>query len=232
MTVQQNLIAGVCLAIGIASVGFSLKAGIDHYVDRDRVVTVKGLAERTVQADYAIWPVTFRVTGNDVAALYQTAQRQADEIHAFLKEQGIPDSDISLSAPTVTDQLSDYYGNNPPPERYRLEMSVSVATADVQSVLNAMSKQAELIQNGILFQQNYRTQFYFNGLNSIKPAMIEEATKNARAAAQKFAEDSESTLGQIRRASQGQFTISDRDSNTPYYKRVRIVTTIEYYLKD
>ena len=109
---------------------------------------------------------------------------------------------------------------------------MSVATSDVDKVLSAMSNQAELIQQGILFQQSYRTQFSFNGLNEIKPAMIEEATKNARAAAQKFAEDSGSKIGQIRRASQGQFTISDRDSNTPSIKRVRIVTTVEYYLKD
>ena len=232
MSAQQNLIAGVCLAVGIASVGLSLKAGIDHFVDRDRVVTVKGLAERSVPADYVIWPVTFRITDNDLSRLYETAKSQTEAIRSFLIQQGINENDISLSTPQVTDLLSDYYGNTPPPERYRLEMAVSVATSDVDKVLSAMSNQAELIQQGILFQQSYRTQFSFNGLNEIKPAMIEEATKNARAAAQKFAEDSGSKLGQIRRASQGQFTISDRDSTTPSIKRVRIVTTVEYYLKD
>ena len=232
MSVQQNLIAGVCVAIGIASVGLSLKAGIDHFVDRDRVVTVKGLAERNVQADYVIWPVTFRVTGNDLSALYEKAQTQSEEIRNFLTSQGIKAQDISQGTPSVQDLHADFYGNNLPPERYRMEMAVSVATTDVDTVLKAMVNQSELIQKGVLFTQNYRTQFSFNGLNSIKPEMVEEATKNARSTAQKFAEDSDSELGKIRRASQGQFSIYDRDSNTPYIKRVRVVTTVEYYLKD
>lgn len=232
MSVQQNLIAGVCVAIGIASVGVSLKAGIDHFVDRDRVVTVKGLAERNVQADYVIWPVTFRVTGNDLSALYEKAQTQSEEIRNFLISQGIKAQDISQGTPSVQDLHADFYGNNLPPERYRMEMAVSVATTDVDTVLKAMVNQSELIQKGVLFTQNYRTQFSFNGLNSIKPEMVEEATKNARSTAQKFAEDSNSELGKIRRASQGQFSIYDRDSNTPYIKRVRVVTTVEYYLKD
>ena len=232
MSVQQNLIACVCVAIGIASVGVSLKAGIDHFVDRDRVVTVKGLAERNVQADYVIWPVTFRVTGNDLSALYEKAQTQSEEIRNFLISQGIKAQDISQGTPSVQDLHADFYGNNLPPERYRMEMAVSVATTDVDTVLKAMVNQSELIQKGVLFTQNYRTQFSFNGLNSIKPEMVEEATKNARSTAQKFAEDSDSELGKIRRASQGQFSIYDRDSNTPYIKRVRVVTTVEYYLKD
>ena len=232
MSVQQNLIAGVCVAIGIASVGISLKASIDHFVDRDRVVTVKGLAERNVQADYVIWPVTFRVTGNDLSALYEKAQTQSEEIRNFLISQGIKAQDISQGTPSVQDLHADFYGNNLPPERYRMEMAVSVAITDVDTVLKAMVNQSELIQKGVLFTQNYRTQFSFNGLNSIKPEMVEEATKNARSTAQKFAEDSDSELGKIRRASQGQFSIYDRDSNTPYIKRVRVVTTVEYYLKD
>lgn len=232
MSIQQNLVAGVCVAIGIASVGVSLKAGIDHFVDRDRVVTVKGLAERNVAADYVIWPVTFRVTGNDLGALYQKAQTQSEEIKQFLISQGIKAEDISQGTPTVQDLHADFYGTNLPPERYRMEMAVSVATDAVDTVLKAMSNQSELIQKGVLFTQNYRTQFSFNGLNAIKPEMVEEATKNARSTAQKFAEDSDSELGKIRRASQGQFTIYDRDSNTPYVKRVRVVTTVEYYLKD
>ena len=104
MSVQQNLIAGVCVAIGIASVGISLKAGIDHFVDRDRVVTVKGLAERNVQADYVIWPVTFRVTGNDLSALYEKAQTQSEEIRNFLISQGIK-AQVALSLPSAEEQL-------------------------------------------------------------------------------------------------------------------------------
>ena len=232
MTIQQNLIAGICVAVGIASVGFSLKAGIDHFVDRDRVVTVKGLAERDVPSDYVIWPVTFRVSGNDLTSLYTRAKEQTDIIKSFLNKYGVDDKDVSLGTPRVSDTHADFYGSNLPPERYRVEMVISVATPNVPAVLDAMVNQTELIRQGIIFVDNYRTEFYFNSLNAIKPEMIEEATKNARAAAQKFAEDSDSKLGKIRRASQGQFSIYSRDSNTPQIKRVRIVTTVEYYLKD
>ena len=114
-------------------------------------------------ADYVIWPVTFRVTGNDLSQLYETAKTQTEAIRTFLIQQGIRAEDISLSTPQVTDLLSDYYGNTPPPERYRLEMAVSVATGDVDKVFSAMSNQAELIQQGILFQKSYRTKFSFNG---------------------------------------------------------------------
>lgn len=119
MSIQQNLIAGVCIAIGIASSGLAVKAGIDHFVDRDRVVTVKGLAERTVDADYVIWPVTFRVSGNDLTSLYQRAQAQSAEIREYLVSQGIKAEDISLGTPNVSDLHADFYGANLPPERYR-----------------------------------------------------------------------------------------------------------------
>ena len=166
------------------------------------------------------------------ASLRNDVFEVVEEIKQFLISQGIKAEDISQGTPTVQDLHADFYGTNLPPERYRMEMAVSVATDAVDTVLKAMSNQSELIQKGVLFTQNYRTQFSFNGLNAIKPEMVEEATKNARSTAQKFAEDSDSELGKIRRASQGQFTIYDRDSNTPYVKRVRVVTTVEYYLKD
>jgi hypothetical protein len=98
-----------------------------------------------------------------------------------------------------------------------------------------MIRQSDLLKQGIAItggDYRFSTQFLFTGLNDIKPQMIEEATKNARASAEKFAADSDSELGKIRTANQGQFTISDRDANTPYIKSVRVVTTVDYYLKD
>ena len=146
MSIQQNLVAGICDAVGIATVGVSLIAGLHHYVERDRVVTGKGLAERNVQADYVIWPVTFRVTGNDLAALYQKAQDQSEEIRHFLVNQGIKAEDISSGTPNVQDLHADFYGNKLPPERYRLEMAVSGATTDVCTVLKSMSRLSDRIQ--------------------------------------------------------------------------------------
>ncbi len=232
MTVTQNLIAGSLIAVGIASAGLAVKGGIDNFVERDRVVTVKGLAEREVAADYVIWPVSFRVMGNDLMALYTEANRQSAVIEDYLVKQGIAKEDIAKGTPRVTDLHENLYTNKVPADRYRLEMEVSVTSRNVPAVLKAMVNQTELIAQKIIFQQSYRTEFSFTGLNAIKPEMIQEATKNARTAAQKFADDSESKLGKIRRANQGQFSITNRDNNTPHIKKVRIVTTVEYYLKD
>jgi hypothetical protein len=229
---KQSVIVAGCVSVAIASVGWSLKSGIDHFVERDRVVTVKGLSERVVPADSVIWPIVFRLTGNDLVDVKKRADAQTELIRAYLISQGIREDAISLGRPSVTDTHMDFYGSNRPPERYRMECTVVVASDQVEPVLQALANQTELIGRGVVLSQSYNTQFQFTGLNAIKPAMIEEATQNARTGAQKFADDSGSRLGKIRRASQGQFSVTDRDHNTPHLKKVRIVTTVEYYLKD
>ena len=136
----------------------------------------------------------------------------------------------------VTDLQADSYSSTVTPFRYRISSIITVNTDKVDAVRDLLSEQASLVQKGVAITfSNYSypsIQFEYTGLNSIKPAMIEEATKNARQAAAQFAADSESALGKIKRASQGQFSITDRDQNTPYIKKVRVVTTIEYMLED
>jgi hypothetical protein len=130
---------------------------------------------------------------------------------------------------------AERYNVNPSPFRYNITSVVTVMSDNVDLVRELMSEQGELLKQGIAVSgqdYQYQVQFLFTNLNDIKPSMIEEATKNARAAADKFAKDSESKLGKIQSANQGQFTVTDRDANTPYVKNVRVVSTINYYLKD
>jgi hypothetical protein len=127
------------------------------------------------------------------------------------------------------------YGKEKRPLRYRVEATILVRTGNVPLIKKLMEKSTELINEGIvIIQADYQrsTEFLFTGLNAIKPAMIEEATKNARQAAEKFAKDSGSTVGKIRNARQGLFTITNRDKNSPDRKKVRVVTTVEYFLVD
>ena len=235
---SKSIVSSVIIAVGIAGglgiLGSQIDGAVGRFVDRDRVVTVKGLAEKQVPADRAIWPVSFRELGDDLQEVYQRMNDKTAVIVAFLKAGGIDAKEISVSVPNVDDAQANNYGGNQRRLRYALTQTVTVSTDKVQAVLNLMQKQSELIGKGITLANDYsyRTRFDFTGLNSIKPKMIETATVNAREAAQKFAQDSGSTLGKIRRASQGQFTIYDRDSNTPYIKTVRVVTTVEYFLKD
>ncbi len=233
-SVASSVILALGIAGGAALLGSELNDGIQSFVNRDRIVTVKGLAEKTVKADHVIWPVGFRELGNDQQAVYQKIEMRKEQVLAFLRKSGVKDAEISVASPKLTDLQADGYSNQKINYRYNMEQCVTISTNQVDLVLDLMKRQSELLKEGVALSNDYswQTSYEFTGLNGIKPAMIEEATKNARAAAEKFAGDSGSSLGKIRRASQGQFSITDRDQFTPYMKNVRVVTTLEYFLKD
>ena len=225
----------VILALAIVGFGAFLYNAIVDVKDRDRVVNVRGFAEREVNADYVIWPIVFKEAGNNIVALYETVQSKTETLEKFLLENGIAKEDISKASPDITDTDSELYSSTKHPYRYLVAMVVTVATKDVDKVRELMGKYGELLKQGIAISESdyrYRKIYSFNGLKEIKPEMIEEANKNAHIAAQKFAKDSESKLGKIKTATQGQFSIEDRDENTPFVKKVRVVTSVQYYLKD
>jgi hypothetical protein len=195
---------------------------------------VRGLCEREVAADKVIWPLTYNIAGDDLSELYRQLEANNDAIRAFLRNGGIGDSEITTSTPNISDVFTQEYGGNNRRFRYVVKATTTVSTNKVDKVLALMDNQSDLIRKGITLDSGWdsRPTFSFEGLNTIKPEMIEEATKNARASAQKFADDSGSRLGKIRNATQGYFTIDDRDSNTPQIKRVRVVTNVDYSLKN
>ncbi|MDH6312957.1 hypothetical protein M2137_001742 [Parabacteroides sp. PFB2-10] len=230
-----NLVAGLFVAIGIIALGLSLKSGIKGFIQKERVVSVKGLAEKEVPADRVIWPLTYKEIGDNLSVLYNNMEKKNNTIISFLKANGIEEGEITVAAPEIIDMQAERYGNNQVPYRYNVTSVLTVTSSKVDLVRKLMTSQSDLLKEGIAISggdYRYTTQFLFTKLNEVKPGMIEEATKNARATAQKFAEDSDSKLGKIRSASQGQFSISDRDANTPYIKNIRVVTTIDYYLND
>lgn len=221
------------LSLGLAVLGLFVYFGLNSLGNRERVVAVRGLAEREVKADRVIWPVVYKTTGNDLPALYGQLNDVSAKIRAFLVENGIPATDISTGAPEIVDLRADRYNTNRVADRYNVTLVTTVVTGKVDAARSLMSRMGELLKSGIAISANdygNQVQYEFNGLNAIKPAMIEEATHNARKAAEQFAKDSESELGKIKSASQGLFTVSDRDSYTPYVKRVRVVTTVNFYL--
>jgi len=234
---NNRLAAAVVLALGMVVAAWVLADGLIRFKQFERSVEVKGLAEREVPADTAIWPITFSEAGSDLTQLYQTLQSKNATIVDFLKAQGFKPEEISISAPLITDRQAQEYGNAELANRLRYtgRSVVSVYSRQVDAVLRSMPRLSTLGEKGIaLSRGDYETrpQFLFTGLNALKPAMIEEATRNARQAAEKFAADSDSTLGKIKRASQGQFSIEDRDASTPHIKKVRVVSTVNYFLAD
>ena len=225
-----RLAGSAMLAVGVIVAGWLLSGGIRHFKDSERVVTVKGLAEREVKADRVIWPLSYKEVGNDMLALYNAMESANAKIVGFLKSNGIAESEI-------VDMQAERYVPEGVRYRYNVTGVVTVTTTNVEQVLKLMSRQSDLLKQGVAIASGdyrYTPRFIYtsDALNALKPAMIEEATRNARAAADKFAHDSNSELGKIKSASQGLFSISDRDDNTPSIKTIRVVTTVEYYLKD
>lgn len=226
---------GLFLCLGLIVSGWLLSRAVYSIKAADRYVTVKGLAEREVDADLIIWPVSFTETGNDLSELYERINSKQQAIQSFLTESGITQGEISTNPPVVTDFEARKFdsGNRKREYRYLAQTTLTVRSTDLALVRSIMGRSSELVKQGIvLASDDYQNQpeYLYVGLNSIKPAMIEKATKNARLAAEQFARDSESSVGSIRNARQGLFTITDRDRNTPYRKIVRVVTTVDYFL--
>ena len=226
------------LAIGIFLAGGAISKGIVQFKEMDRTVTAKGLSEKEVKADKVTWPLKFKELGNDPAALYDIIKKDNAIIVDFLKTNGITDEEISLAPPTLVDQQANMsYSNEMVRYRYKANCVVTVVSKNVDLVRKLVNKQADLMRQGVAiigneYDDSGEVSYEFTGLNTIKPEMIAEATKNARKTAERFAEDSDSKLGKIRTADQGQFSIESRDQNTPWLKNVRVVTTVVYYLKD
>lgn len=232
---NEKITAACILAIGIVIMGFALRSGIVAFKDMDRSVSVKGLSEREVMADKVTWPLVYKELGNDPAEMYELLEKKNSQVVDFLKSAGIKDEDINVNSPVITDRQADNYGNEIMRFRYKATSVITVTSSEVEKVRSLMRRQAELMKQGIaLVTEEYGNNnivYEFTGLNNVKPEMVEEATKNARITAQKFADDSGSSLGEIRTAQQGQFSIENRDANTPYIKKLRVVNTIVYSLK-
>lgn len=226
----QPVIAALLIAAGIFFLGVFIKSGIDNMAFRDRQVTVKGLAEREVEANRVTWPIQFSVAGNDLLSLYDQVTQYNNKIVAFLTTNGIDKDEISINPPDTYNATTNQYSSGNFKFNYSLTCNVTVTTSKVSKVRELLDRQAELLKEGIPYSNSY-INYEYTALNDIKPAMIAEATKNARDAAARFAEDSGSKVGKMKTASQGQFSIEDQ-SSTPFLKKVRVVTTIVYYLED
>ncbi len=235
-TTSGAFVLGALLALGLGALGYLLGQAALDFKQLERSVTVKGLSEREFPADIVIWPIQFSVSGNDLESLYGAIDQNAELIRTHLQANGIAAEEVSMAAPSITDKMAHNYDSQSRPEfRFTADQVVTVYSENITAVRAVMGSLSELGKQGIVFTGgNYgaKPEYLFTRLNEVKPEMIEEATRKAREVAQKFASDSESQLGKIKRASQGQFGISARDQNNPHIKKVRVVSTVEYYLSD
>lgn len=232
---KSSFALGVWIFLGLTLGSWLLAESAIRYKEYERVVSVKGLAEREVAADVAVWPIRFSVAANQLDQLYADLELQTRAVNNFLYRAGFNQDEVTASAPIVNDRLAQQYGNQDVRLRYSALQVITVYTNNIEGVRSAQSEIVDLGKTGIVFggdEYSDRVTYMFTGLNDLKPAMIEEATRAAREAAEQFAKDSNSRLGKLKTARQGQFSIEDRDSNTPHLKKVRVVSTVDYYLSD
>lgn len=233
---KLNWTSTVPVAIAIILAGLFIGGMQKQAIMANRSVEVKGLAEREVPADLAVWPIEVTIADNNLASLKSRIDAQKKEVIDFFNSRGFTGEEFSTGPTNIQDARANIYGGNPnQPYRYIAKMEFTVRTDEIAKLQEALTASLELIEDGVLLssKDTWRPITYiFTGLNDLKPAMIQEATENAREVAEKFAKDSNSEVGKIKSARQGIFTISDRDQNTPYIKKVRVVTTLDYFLKD
>jgi hypothetical protein len=250
---RGGMLLGFLFALGLIFGCWILGAQIKATRLSDRYVTVKGLVERKVKSDLAIWPIGFKEAGDDLASVYARSEADKNTVLQFFAQQGIQQTEIERGAVRVVDtQANEYGGGNRAPHRYIMEQQITVRTARVDQVAAAAQKTVQLVQKGIVLNGGPNQGlgqgviYKFTGLNSVKPDMITEATRNARAAADRFAVDSGSKVGSIRQANQGVFAILASDegettepgeggignftADSSLMKTIRVVTTVEYFL--
>lgn len=229
---QAMLGASAILALGLVVGGYLLGDGLTRAREADRSVTVRGLAEKDVMADLATWTIAYSASAGDMASAQASVDRDTAAIRAFFDELGFPDEALQPTGVNVSSYTQDGITT------FTVRQRMTLRTNDIERAQRAVRRQFDLVRRGVLLEEGSAMAYTFTKLNDVKPQMVAEATKDARRAAEQFAEDSDTSVGGIKQATQGYFEITGRDgegggwgvADTPY-KRVRVVTTIDFYLR-
>ena len=230
MQKYEKMIVAAIVAVGLLMLGLCIKGGIDNFTNKDRRVTVKGLAEREVDADKVTWTMSVRLSGDELKPLFGSINSKVDKIQAFLKEKGIEGKgEVTLVSYDVNDNLANAWGDNKPRYHYTVGRSLHVISKDTKFISQLRQKVDELIDRDVILASDY-AEYEYTQFQQLKPEMMAEAISNAEKTASQFAENSHSTINKIVEAGQGEFSIDDAD--IPYKKKVRVVSTITYSLKD
>jgi hypothetical protein len=240
---DRTALGALLIAIGLTAGGWFVGQGFARGRATDRYVTVKGVAEREVKADLALWPIGFVAAANDLGQVQGQIAASAGKVREFLRTAGIDPAQAAVQDYNVTDTQANAYGGDRAPNRFIIRQSIMVRSAEPDTIFAASQKVSDLVNAGVVLSAEggmggSGPTYLFTKLNEIKPAMIAEATASARQAAEQFAKDSGSRLGSIRQANQGVFEILPRDrapgatEESQRAKTVRVVTTVEYYLRD
>ena len=226
---KKNMIQGTAIVLAALVLGIFMVCTVKTLKSYDDTVKVRGLCEKEVPADRVVLRVNFSEQDNELTALRTTMERNEKVVVDMLKKAGFTDEEIKYTSARFNDRYDSYYSSNIR-FRYSANQTINVFSSKMDVAGDLQRKiDAELLKQNII--SNTYANYEYHGLNDIKPAMIAESLENARSAANEFAKNSHSKIGKMRTASQGYFEVEDLDENTPQVKKVRVVTTVEYYLK-
>jgi hypothetical protein len=242
-SIASALLLGALIGVGVAAGGYFVGQGF-YRARAERYVTVKGLVERDVKADLALWTVSYSSAGPDLTSANNKLEQDQTVVLAFAARHGFSSDEIAVQPTTVSDAFANQYQSNrpDPAQRFVIKGAIQIRSVKVDQVRKASQDTGDLVKQGVALGENYpqAPQYFFTKLNDIRPPMLAEATRSARAVAEQFAADSRSHLGPIRRANQGVFEITSRDAaggerggnddQSSIEKKVRLVTTVDYYL--
>lgn len=231
---NSNSKNGIIVAIALVVSSVILAFGLANIITPERSVSVRGLAEKEVDADLAVWTLSFSVGGNNLSSLQDEIISKTETVKSYLKNHGLSDDDFTVQPAAITDNsLNSYMDQSRIRYTYIAKQPVLVRSSKVSAVKSAYADSFNLVSSGITVSRDYdgNVSYEFTKLNDIKPEMIAEATKNARLAAEQFARDSNSNVGKIKQATQGLFSIEDLAPGLEEKKNVRVVTTVQYLLK-
>lgn len=227
---KKNYILGTSIVLAAFVLGLMLVWTVKTLKSFDDTVTVRGLCEKEVPADRVVYRISYSEKNNDLSALRQTIANNNQVIVKLLRDAGFDENEISYGAASYSDEYNSWSDVSHIAYRYEANQSITVITSKLDLVKKVQNTlETDLVNRNIL-ASGY-ADYQYLGLNEIKPSMIAESLVKARESAEEFAKNSHSTIGKMRTASQGYFEIEDLDENTPQVKKVRVVTTVEYYLK-
>ena len=230
MQKYEKVIVAAIVAFGLLMLGLCIKSGIDNFTNKDRRVTVKGLAEKEVDADKVVWTLKLNEPGDELKPIFGRLNAKVNIVKDFLKENGLEDKGtVVVSTFDVTDHQSNVWNDDKPRFNYSVERSIVVSSNDTKFISEMRNKTDDLVDRGVILESDY-AEYDFTQFQKLKPEMMAEAIANAEKTAKQFAENSHSKINKIVEAGQGEFSIDDTD--IPYKKKVRVVSTITYSLKD
>lgn len=233
---KHQALSALILAVGVALAGFLVGDGLQSFRTADRSIVIKGLAEKTVDSDFATWALTVRRAGERFLDVQRALAADRDQVVAFLRDLGFANQEMEVRPLVVNDAWSREYASSNSPTRYSGNALVLVKTDRVDKIQAAALATDPLVAQGVQLDAGQGPRYELRAFNDAKGPLLAAATQSAKEQAERFAAEAGATLGPLKNANQGVIQISGTggsafDGRGSREKRLRVVSTFEYFLR-